>query len=113
MKLIIAGSRNFEDYEVLKRRIDVLPFEITEIISGNARGADSLGEWYAAENEIQVRVYPANWSKYGKPAGYIRNKEMAEVADALIAFWDGKSKGTKHMIDIALDKGLEVIVEYI
>lgn len=113
MKLIIAGSRNFQDYEKLKAGVENLTFPITEVISGNARGADQMGEWWAQQKEIQVRVFPANWSQHGKAAGYIRNKEMANQADALIAFWDGKSKGTKHMIDIALDKGLTTVVEYI
>lgn len=113
MKLIIAGSRNFEDYELLKARVEALPFKVTQVISGNARGADQMGEWWAQQNEIELRVYPANWSKYGRAAGHIRNQEMARVGDVLIAFWDGKSKGTESMINYALDKGLEVVVEYI
>lgn len=80
------------------------------IVSGTARGADTLGEEYGESAGLLVHKRPADWDSYGKVAGFIRNKEMAEEADGLIAFWDGKSKGTKHMIDVALDKGIEVHV---
>lgn len=113
MRLIIAGSRNFTNFDLLKSRVSALPFKINTIISGGARGTDSLGEWYAYQNDIPLEIFPANWQKYGKQAGYLRNVEMANNAGALIAFWDGKSKGTKHMINIALEKSLEVVVEYI
>ena len=83
------------------------------IVSGGARGADSLGEKYSDEEGFDLEVYPAQWDKYGKRAGFRRNEQMAEVADALIAFWDGKSHGTKHMIDIMNNKNLEVrVVKY-
>jgi hypothetical protein len=113
MRLIIAGSRCFEDFDYVSQRVDALPFKPTAIISGGARGVDQLGEWYAYQNNIPLEIYPAKWQKFGKSAGYIRNQEMANNAAALIAFWDGESKGTKHMINIALEKGLEVVVEYI
>lgn len=115
MRVIIAGSRSFEDYPKLRRVVNSFhkQFTITQVVSGNARGADSLGEWWAAENNITIRVFPANWSQYGRAAGHIRNEEMAKNADALIAFWDGKSPGTKSMIEKALKKGLETVVEYI
>ena len=113
MKTIIAGSRDFQDYEKMKEVLDKLPWKVTQVISGNARGADQMGEWWAQQNEIELRIYPANWSRYGKAAGHIRNQEMARVGDALVAFWDGKSKGTESMIKYALDKRLEVVVEYI
>ena len=83
------------------------------IVSGHASGADSLGEKFAADHNLQCELYPADWDKHGKAAGPIRNAEMAEVADALIAFWDGQSRGTKLMIDLARKKGLQVaIVRY-
>lgn len=112
MKIIIAGSRDFDDYELLKEFCDslcenYLKNEI-EIVSGRARGADRLGERYAKENNYSIKYFPANWDKYGKSAGYRRNAEMAEYAYALIAFWDGKSKGTKHMIDLANKNKLNV-----
>lgn len=106
MKTIIAGSRGFTDYELLKAACE--QHTITTVISGTARGADQLGERYAIEKGIHLTRMPANWNLYGKSAGYRRNMEMADIADQLIAFWDGKSPGTKHMIDIATTKGLKV-----
>ena len=83
------------------------------IVSGHASGADSLGEKFAADHNLQCELYPADWDKQGKAAGPIRNAEMAEVADALIAFWDGQSRETKSMIDLARKTGLQVaIVRY-
>ena len=114
MKIIIAGSRNFNDYNLLKSSCDNLLTQFTniEIVSGTARGADKLGERYAREKGYSIKEFPANWS-LGKSAGYIRNDEMAKYADMLIAFWDGTSKGTKHMIDLANKRGIRVeIVRY-
>jgi hypothetical protein len=108
MKIIIAGSRTYNDYELLKRVCDETLSLITEIVSGTANGADKLGERYAKEKGYPIKQFPADWNKYGKSAGYIRNKQMAEYADALIAFWDGKSKGTKHMIDLAKLNNLKI-----
>jgi hypothetical protein len=85
-----------------------------EIVSGTAAGADTLGERYAQEKGYEVKKFPAQWDLYGKSAGYKRNQQMAEYADGLIAFWDGKSRGTKHMIDIATNKGLKVrVIRYL
>lgn len=114
IKVIIAGTRDFNDYALLKKDVDYFlqdfnPNKI-EIVSGNARGADKLGERYAKEHNLPVKLFPANWDKYGKRAGYLRNQEMANYSDMLIAFWDEKSKGTRHMIDIAKKQGLTVIV---
>jgi len=108
-KLIIAGSRTFNDYDLLKTNLSNLN-SITEIVSGTAKGADLLGERFAVENNIPIKKFPANWSKFGKSAGFLRNKEMAEYADTLIVFWDGKSKGTKHMIDLGHTNKLHVTV---
>jgi len=83
--------------------------EIT-IISGGARGADSQGEVYAHEFHYALERYPANWDLYGNSAGYRRNEEMARIATHLVAFWDGKSKGTRHMIDLAVEADREVRV---
>lgn len=117
-RVIIAGSRNFNNYELLKKECDAFlsdkkeKYNIT-IISGGARGADFSGEKYAHDEGFALEIYPADWNKFGKGAGFRRNEQMAEVADALIAFWDGKSHGTKHMIDIMTEKKLQVkIVEY-
>ena len=113
MKVIIAGSRNFNDYSSLKNKLDIIlknQKEVT-IVSGTARGADRLGERYAEENHHKLEKYPAMWDIYGKKAGYMRNEEMAKSSDACVVFWDGKSKGTKHMIDIAKNfkLGLRII----
>ena len=112
MKVIIAGSREFKDYELLKKVCDE-HLEGTDefvIISGTARGADKLGEDYAIERGQSILRFPADWDKYGKSAGYKRNEEMAKVADMLIAFWDGESRGTKHMIDLATKYKLKTLV---
>jgi hypothetical protein len=115
-KIIIAGGRDFTDYELLKYVCDntiTLPIEQIEIVSGTATGSDSLGEKWANGKGYKVVRFPANWDKYGKRAGYLRNVEMAEYSDFLIAFWNGKSKGTEHMINIAKSKGLPTkIVKY-
>lgn len=111
MRVIIAGSRDFDDYALLKQKMDHFlsetPEEIT-IVSGGARGADSMGERYARERGYALARYPAEWGKYGKSAGYRRNAVMAANADALVAFWDGRSPGTRHMINLSREQGLMV-----
>jgi hypothetical protein len=116
-KLIIAGGREFSDYGLLQKKVDVMIAEkrhscAIEIVSDKAKGADTLGEKYAAANNFSVKEFPADWSK-GKSAGYERNQAMAEYADACICFWDGKSKGTKHVIDLATAAGIPLrVVNY-
>ena len=114
MKLAIVGSRDFNDYEFLKKKVDELrkQYDIDEIVSGGARGADSLAERYANEHNLKLKIFPADWKKYGKSAGYIRNKQIWEYADIGIAFWDGKSPGTKHSIKLSdkLNKKLFLIL---
>lgn len=112
MKIIIAGSRGFDNYQLLKYKVDKILTNVDqiEIVSGGAKGADLLGEKYAQENNYTLTQIPAEWDYYGKKAGYIRNQQMADYADGCICFWDGKSKGTKHMIDIAKEKGLKLRV---
>lgn len=113
-KVIVAGSRDFSDYQFMVKKLDFLlsrkSHEKICIISGGARGADSLGERYARENNLKLKVFPADWNTFGRKAGYIRNEQMADNADALVAFWDGQSKGTQHMINIAKRRGLSVRV---
>jgi hypothetical protein len=115
-KIIIAGGRDFNDTGLMEKKITFLLSELIKqgtkvvIVSGTARGADRLGEAYAVRHGLEVKPYPADWNKYGKSAGYKRNEQMADIADGLIAFWDGKSRGTKHMIDTARRKGLQVKV---
>lgn len=110
--VIIAGSRGFDHLGLLRLKCDRILGNKTNVvvISGTAQGADRLGELYATERGFKVMQMPADWTTHGKRAGYLRNEAMAEKAHALIAFWDGQSKGTKHMIDIAKAKGLMVRV---
>lgn len=114
IKVIIAGGRDFNDLRRLNIVCDFTLKKYTdiEVVSGGAKGADALGEKYAREKEYPVIKFPANWKKNGKAAGPIRNKKMAEYADALIAFWDGKSKGTKNMIYLAREHKLKIRVIY-
>lgn len=110
MRTIIAGSRNITDIDVIRKAAAECGWMPTVVISGTARGVDTLGEQWAKENNVPVEQYPANWNKYGRAAGYRRNEQMARHAQALIAIWDGHSRGTKHMIDIAKRTGLRVFV---
>lgn len=110
MKVIIAGSRTITRELIIVDAVHASKFEIIEVVSGGARGVDKLGERYAESLNLPLKRLPANWNKYGLKAGYLRNVEMANYADALIAVWDGKSRGTKMMIDIAKKKGLKVFV---
>lgn len=110
MKLIVAGSRTIKNYSFVESCINAVINQhkqnITEIVSGTARGVDRFGEQYAQKHNISLIKFPANWDKYGKSAGYKRNEEMADYADGLLAIWDGESRGTKHMIEIARKKSL-------
>jgi hypothetical protein len=107
-KVIVAGGRDFNDYKLLTAKCDnyLINKNNVEIVSGAAKGADSLAIKYANERGYALKIFTPDWSTFGKRAGYLRNEEMGNYADALIAFWDGESRGTKHMIDIATDKGL-------
>ena len=105
-RIVIAGCRDYNNYNEAKKYISYYLNDIRKqnnivILSGCATGADALGERYAKENGFKVEKYPANWEKYGKYAGPKRNKEMAKNCDCVICFWDGKSKGTKSMINLA------------
>ena len=113
MKVIIAGSRNFTDYQKLKKECDqfLQDQKNIEIVSGcHYKGADKLGIQYAIEKGFTLMKFPAEWNKFGKAAGPKRNKEMAIFSNVLIAFWDGKSRGTQNMIQLAKQKGLRVKV---
>ena len=102
MKLIIAGGREFTDYNGMVKALDKLLIDTKEvtIVSGGARGADRLGERYAKERGYPVIMKLADWDKLGKRAGYVRNEEMAKIATHLVAFHDGVSRGTAHMISL-------------
>ena len=133
VRVVIAGSRSFNDYKYLEAKCHKVFYSLSkehnilsghiledipnmEIVSGNAKGADILGEMFASRYNIRVKRFYPNWDLYGKRAGYLRNKEMAEYATSdnshgiLIAFWDGKSKGTQHMINLAKENNLIVFV---
>lgn len=113
-RVIIAGGREYNDYPTLKKYCDHVLQNKSGIIivSGKAKGADSLGEKYAKEKNFPIAEFPAKWETLGRAAGFIRNKEMAQYADALIAFWNKKSKGTKHMINIASEMKLPTRIYY-
>lgn len=113
-KCIIAGGREFDDYELLKTVCNMMLClkNDVEIVYGGANGADKLGKEYAEEKGYSVKPFPANWTLHGKAAGPIRNEEMAQYADGCIVFWDGKSKGTKSMIDFANKYKLKLHIEY-
>lgn len=114
MRVIVAGGRKFKDYDLLCQKLDIILSKITniEIISGCANGADKLGERYAGERKILIKRFPADWSR-GRGAGYARNIDMGLYADALILFWDGKSKGSEHMLQVAEKEKLLIrIINY-
>lgn len=98
MRVIIAGSRGITELSILKDAIFCSDFSIREVVSGCARGVDSLGEQWADLNGIPVRQFPANWGRFGRAAGMYRNSDMADYADAAIILWDGESRGTLDMI---------------
>ena len=112
VNVIVAGGRDFENYNLMESELDKLFGDNQDItvISGKALGADTLGEQYATSKGFKIDEYPANWKKYGKRAGMVRNKQMADNANMLVAFWDGKSKGTSNMIKEARKKKLKVKV---
>lgn len=112
VKVIIAGGRDFDNYELLRERCDYFlqNTKDVEIVSGVARGADLLGERYAKERGYPIKRFPANWDLHGRGAGHIRNAEMATYGDFLISFWDGESSGTKLMINLAKKGKLQVRV---
>ena len=126
MKILICGSRDFNNYEYLKNAVNRhvednksnFPDDEIEIVSGGARGADTLAERYAKENGFKLKVFPADWDAHGKKAGILRNEEMAHYLAIsvdkceVIAFWDGSSRGTANMINTAKEFGLVFSIYY-
>lgn len=112
MKIGIVGSRTFENYFQMKdfiiETIDIK--EVKLIISGGAVGADCLGERFANDNKIEIKIYYPEWKRFGKPAGLIRNSKIVKESDVIFAFWDGRSAGTKDTIDKANGLGKKVHV---
>jgi hypothetical protein len=112
-RVIVAGGRDFFNYQLLESKLNKLlsQKENVEIVSGNAKGADQLGERYARQHGLLISSYPALWNLHGTKAGFIRNEEMAKTANACVCFWDGESSGTKHMIETA--KSMQIPVRVI
>ena len=116
-RLIIAGGRDYKDFKTLCKLVDkLLADKIKQgyhivIVSGGARGADKLGEKWAIENNIPTQIFLPDWGKHGKSAGFVRNEDIVQNSDVVIAFWDGKSRGTNHSIGLAkkYDKELMII----
>lgn len=106
----MAGSRSITDYEVVKTAIELSEFDISLLIAGGARGVDTVAVKYALRTKIPFKIYEADWGVYGKSAGYKRNELMAENADACIVIWDGVSKGSEHMLNIAKKKDLKLFL---
>ena len=114
-KVVVAGGREFEDFDLLERKLNNIlkDCDKVEIVSGKAKGADTLGERYAKKYGHSIKAFPADWKTHGNAAGPIRNKQMAEYGDAVVCFWDGKSTGTRSMINLAKDYGLQLrIIRY-
>lgn len=114
-RLIVAGSREFFNYDDVAKVIDKMIVNKKQthnivIVSGGAQGPDTLGRAYAIRNGYRVELYKADWDGIGKSAGYRRNEQMRDASDALLAFWDGKSKGTRHMIEsmLAVEKPVRI-----
>ena len=113
MKVAIIGSRSFNDYQRLCQVLNPVKDKITLIVSGGARGADELSERFAKDNNIKTLIFLPDWDKYGKKAGFLRNKDIVENSDIVIAFWDGVSPGTKSSIDYANNTSKKVkIIKY-
>ena len=126
VKIIVAGGREFSDWNLLFKTIKETLQELFDngykkeqisFVSGTARGADSMGEFFANTYRYKVYRFPAKWDELGKKAGFVRNSEMAKFASAadigiLIVFWDGKSRGTKHMIETAEKCGLKIVLKH-
>lgn len=110
MKVLLCGSRTIDDPAVVSRAVEQSGIRPTQIISGGARGVDRLAGEYAAAKGIEFIEYLAEWGKYGKRAGFLRNYVMVGATDAVIAVWDGTSSGTQHSIEYARSCGKQVFV---
>jgi len=108
MRVAVIGSRTFNDYDEVKGVLSTL--KITLLISGGAKGADSLGEKYAKENNIETKIFYPDWNKHGKKAGFLRNSDIVNEAELIVAFWDKSSKGTKDSLDKALKLNKRVLI---
>lgn len=109
-RCIIAGSRSIHTYAHVAEAVRRSGYVVSEVVSGHANGVDMLGERWAMVQGVPVRIFHALWGVHGKGAGFKRNEEMATYADALIAVWDGHSRGTAHMIKAMRQHGKPVSV---
>jgi hypothetical protein len=112
LKLAIIGSRGFDDAELLENTLEPYRSRVSLVISGGAKGADSLGEEWAKAYNIPTKIYLPDWEKHGKGAGFIRNVEIIGACDVVIAFWDKKSKGTAHAMGLAKEVNKPVRIIY-
>jgi hypothetical protein len=101
MKVVICGSRNLQNYQLVEEAVTRSGFEISIVLSGGSRGVDRIGIAFARNHHHPVQVFMPEWERLGKRAGMVRNREMAQAAEAVIAIWDGKSRGTRNMIGLA------------
>lgn len=99
MKCVIAGTRSVHDYNLLVQTVQRSGYDITEVVCGMATGIDTLGEQWARSKDIPIKAMPADWNRYGKKAGPMRNRQMAEYCDCAVIIWDGESPGTRNMIN--------------
>lgn len=115
-RIVVAGSRSFQNYkaaeEIFLSALSKRKLNEIEIVSGGAKGADAFGEYFAKKYGCQLKIYPADWERYGKRAGYLRNRQMAENSDATILFWDGVSRGTADMFNQTLRENHPLFVVY-
>ncbi len=113
MKVVIAGSRDIENYHLVEEAVKRSNFDVTTILSGGARGVDRLGIAFAHDHRLQVQIFTPEWERLGSRAGMVRNQQMADAAEAVIAIWDGKSTGTRNMIELASKRGLPCFVRLV
>ena len=115
LKVIVAAGRDFQNYDLFSEKLNKLFANRDDvvIVPGMTGNADSLAAKYASEHQLRVSEFPPNLVKFQKPNGFRRNVEMARFADACVCFWNGKSEGTKHMIDTAKRYNLNLrIIKY-
>lgn len=113
-RIVVAGSRNVKDKAYVLSELDKILGPIKDrivIVCGECHGPDLFGREWAESNGVEVISKPADWDTLGKSAGYVRNAEMAKISQGLVLFWDGKSKGSKHMLDLALKERLQVKIK--
>lgn len=107
MNVAVIGSRTFDNFALVESTLASIS-TISRVVSGGAKGADSLAQRYAEQNQIPVEIFKPDWKRFGRGAGIVRNREIIEAAEMVVAFWDGKSKGTESSIKMAQSKRIPV-----